>query len=66
MTNQSAVEKPEENQLFQNIFLHLSDKRIIQASVPAFCFTEEELKNLSVDKVSISKPQPLPKGASFS
>ena len=55
----------EEVQYFQNIFIKLSDGRDIQASVPAFCSSEEELKNLKISEIKITEPREAPKGMSF-
>ena len=50
---------------FQNIVLELSDGRKVQATVPAFCKTDDELANLHIVKIEMTRPQPLPKDSKF-
>jgi hypothetical protein len=47
---------------YQNIYLHLSDGRVIKASIPAFL---EEDETVLIIKVEFGKPKELPEGTYF-
>ena len=63
----AKAKKDDEKDLeyFQNIVITLSDGRDIKASIPAFAFSGEELGDITIQKVQIFPPRPLPKGSSF-
>ena len=50
---------------FQNLVIHLKDGRCIQATIPAFCETEEDLTNIKIMKIEITRPEKLPDGSGF-
>lgn len=52
-------------EFFQNITLELSNGKKVSASVPAFCLTEDEIKEIVITSVTITKPLPMPKGSHF-
>ena len=47
---------------YQTIYLHLTDGRIIKATVPAFM---EEGDRFIVENVQVSQPKELPDGCKF-
>lgn len=50
---------------YQNLQIKFSSGKEVVASVPAFCFDEEEAENLEIEKILITEPKDLPKGHSF-
>ena len=54
-----------EKQFFQNILLKLSDGKEIQASVPAFAFTDKDIQDVIVEEIKITEPKEMPTGMSF-
>jgi len=52
-------------QYFQNIFLELSNGEKIQASVPAFAFTDEDIASVTIQSIKITKPKEMPGDMSF-
>lgn len=62
---EEGEEGEEKEEYFQNIFLQLSDGNRIKASIPAFCFSEEEAEKVRIVGIGISPPMKLPKDVTF-
>ena len=63
--NSPLKKEEEKNRYFQNIILKFSSGKEIKASVPAFCNTEEELENLHITDIKVTRPKEFPKGVNF-
>lgn len=61
MNKKESAEKVQ----YQNLQIKFTSGKEVIASVPAFCFDEEEAENLEIDKILITEPRDLPKGHSF-
>lgn len=51
-----------ENKMYQNLIFELSDGRLIQATVPAFCELGDPI---SVKEIRVTEPKELPKEYAF-
>ena len=57
--------RKKEKQYFQNVILELSNGEKIQASVPAFAFTDEDIANVTIESIKITPPKEMPGDMSF-
>ena len=64
LSNQS--ENSDEPQMYQNILIQFNETIEVVATVRAFCFNEEELRNLHLTAIKVTEPKKLPKDLSFS
>ena len=51
-----------ENKMYQTLILELSDRRLVSATVPAFCHIGDPI---SVMAIRVTEPKELPEGCSF-